>query len=307
MPIILTDSARRDAYAERGIPVIERQEAERQDIRPLRILLLNLMPQFLETELQILRLLANSPLQVELTLLRSLAITRPQAGDDYLFEHRPAFEAVRDSRFDALVLSGTSSSEQPYGELPHWEQVASFLTWAAVRVRTSLFIGWGAEAALVHYHGVLGQFAAEPEVRVVRARTGGSSHPLLRGLDQSLPIPVARSTRFPINQFQGPLGFELLLTSEALGVHLAQHRQSRRLFLFDHLEASAGMFRRQRRQAQRSAPTPRDLEENPQPWRAAAHLLLANWLHSEVYAPLSLPDAAPAHAGAAHRSGSEVS
>jgi homoserine O-succinyltransferase len=288
MPLIIPDdlpTAALDAYAIRHLPA---RLATRQDIRPLRILLLNLMPQVLETETQVLRLLANTPLQVEITLVRNLTSLANHPGNDQLLDHYRDFRQVRDAEYDAVIVIGQEGHEEggQHGS-PPWDQIAEFLDWTRTHVRSSLYIGWAARAAVSHFHELLPWFLPERQVALVSARVVRPEHPLVAGVDHRLHVPVARAIRYDASILQLHPELEALVTSEAFGVHLLLHPAARRTYLFDHLEASAGMFRRDIRRHLHASSSQR-LPLTPATWRSQVHLLLANWLDVEVYQPLSL-------------------
>jgi len=254
----------------------------------MRILFLNLMPHVLETELQVLRLLANTPLQVEVTLVRSLSSIPATGGEQQLLDHYRSFDEIRNGQYDGAIIVGHDSDVGGWVGQPTWEHFAEVLNWTQAHVRSSLYIGWAARAAVSHFHDLLPWFLPERQVAAVVGRSLLPGHPLLGGLDRNVQLPVARAIRYDLSLLNGHDELVALLASEQCGVHILQDPAHRRLYLFDHIESSAGMFRREvRKQAAELGRDPAGDAPAPN-WRAAAHVLLANWLDVEVYQPLSL-------------------
>jgi len=302
MPLVISDDRHQDGLTSSQIRFLHQRLAKRQDVRAMRILFLNLMPHVLETELQVLRLLANTPLQVEVTLVRSLSSIPTPGGEQQLLDHYRSFDEVRSAQYDGAIIVGHDSEVGGWVGQPTWEHFAEVLNWTQAHVRSSLYIGWAARAAVSHFHDLLPWFLPERQVAAVVGKSLQAGHALLGGLDRHIQLPVARATRYDPSLLQGHDELVALVASEQFGVHILQDPAKRRLYIFDHIESSAGMFRRDVRK--HAAALGRDpAVDAPAPnWRAAAHVLLANWLDVEVYQPLSLSVFADAVTAGAERS-----
>lgn len=269
-----------------------RSTAIRQDIRPLQIGLLNLMPNRVETEVQFARLLAGSPLQIELTLVR-LASHQPTARSR---PHLDAFyrdwEALKGSRFDGFLVTGAPLGMVPFEDVTYWEELKALLDWTASHVHSTLFVCWGAMAALHHFHGV-------ERTRLDRKAFGVFTHtnhdrrsPWLTGLGAEVPMPVSRWTTIPSEAAAETPGLKLLLSSKATGAGLIEESGARRLYMLNHLEYERSTLRDEYRRDRENGEEvelpagyfPRDDPEREpfQSWKPHGHLFFANWVN-EIY------------------------
>jgi homoserine O-succinyltransferase len=289
MPIILPEtSLAAERYRAAGVPVATARRGRGLETRALRILVVNLMPNALETETRLLRLLADSPLQTEVALLRGLD-GGGAVGEGGLLDHQRGFDVVRDGTFDGCVCvaaravaAADLAAGAHAGAGPSYDHFAAFVEWSRVRVRASLFIGWAAEAALGHLHGLLGHWQAEPVVAVVPHRVSGS--PLVAAQDRTVAVPLARASRFARAQVEQKPGLEVLVDHVEHGAHLIHEPGARRLYALDHIESSAGMFARalRRRHGADAAEAAEGVRPG-QAWRSYAHLLFAEWLSQDVH------------------------
>lgn len=294
MPLIIPNDlpATRTLDSE-GIFVIPQSEAIRQDIRALQVALVNLMPTKIETETQIARLLANSPLQVELTLLQMASHTAANTSEQHLLQFYKTFDQVKDRRFDGLIITGAPVEKLDFEQVDYWPELVSIFEWSRSNVHASLFICWGAQAALQHFHGV-------PKHTLVAKHSGVYKHkllkpyaPVVRGIDDEFYVPVSRYTEVRKEDIEKIRVLEVLSESPGAGLYLVHDRNRRRLYSFNHAEYDPDTLEREYR---------RDLERglNPQVpcnyypdddpsqppvvrWRSHAWALFANWLNYEVY------------------------
>jgi homoserine O-succinyltransferase len=278
MPIAIPDHTPAAArYRAAGVALAPDGHA----VRALRLLVVTLVPHPLETETLLLRLLAESPLQIDVTLVRSLVRDGADSASpgERLLDHHRDWQTLRTGHFDGLVVSAAAAGGAD------WDQFAAFLDWTRDRVGAALFLGWAAEAALGHFHGLLGQRLAEPVVAVVPHRVADG--PLLACQDRAVAVPLARAARFPRPAFAGT-GLDVLVDHAEHGAHLVHDAQAHRLYALDHLEASAGQFARalRRRHGAEAAETAAGIRPG-QPWRSYAHLLVADWLDQEVHQGLA--------------------
>lgn len=296
MPIRIADNlpARRTLEAE-GVIVMGETEAARQDIRPLRIALLNLMPDKITTETQVARLLGATPLQIELKLVRLSGHVSKTTSAGHLAEFYVPFSAVRAERFDGLIVTGAPVETMDYGEVTYWDELRQIFDWSQTQCHRLLTICWGAMAALAHFHGVpkhsLGAKAHGVFDHVNRA----PASPWLRGMSDVVPVPVSRWSE--IRAADLPAGLAVLLDSDEVGPCLVDDPAHRAIHMFNHLEYDTlTLDTEYRRDGERIVPRhyyphndPAQLPRNT--WRTHGHQLFGNWIN-EVYqtTPFNLDD-----------------
>jgi len=296
VPIRIADNlpARRTLEAE-GVIVMGETEAARQDIRPLRIALLNLMPDKITTETQVARLLGATPLQIELKLVRLSGHVSKTTSAGHLAEFYVPFSAVRAERFDGLIVTGAPVETMDYGEVTYWDELRQIFDWSQTHCHRLLTICWGAMAALAHFHGVpkhsLGAKAHGVFDHVNRA----PASPWLRGMSDVVPVPVSRWSE--IRAADLPAGLAVLLDSDEVGPCLVDDPAHRAIHMFNHLEYDTlTLDTEYRRDGERIVPRhyyphndPAQLPRNT--WRTHGHQLFGNWIN-EVYqtTPFNLDD-----------------
>lgn len=303
--------ARSDLEAE-GVSIITEDIAHRQDIRPMRIALLNLMPVKIRTEREFARLLGSTPLQVELTLLTTASYQGSNTSQDHMLAFYKTFEQVKDQYFDGLVITGAPIETMEFEDVNYWRELLEILDWTQTNVLKTFDICWGAQAALYHFHGV-------PKHELKRKRFGIFEHnvvkrhaELLRGFDDTFRVPVSRHTEN--HEIDLPLAsrLEMLAKSDEAGPCLIDDPDHRHTYMFNHVEYETNNLKFEYdRDIERNEPihVPEhyypDDDPSRQPinsWRASAHLLFANWLNL-VYqnTPYELKDLQPSPAYLAKR------
>lgn len=301
MPIKIPDTlpARATLEAE-GVVVMRETDAARQDIRPLQIGLLNLMPDKPRTETQFARLLGATPLQVELSLIQLASHTPRNTPADHMSAFYRTWEEVRSQPFDGFIITGAPVETLPFEEVAYWDELRRIFDWTQTHVHACLTICWGAQAALQHFHGVPKHTLPEKRSGVYSHRVVAPASPVLRGLSDEIDIPVSRWTEVRAADLP-PIGLEVLLESEEAGLCLVADAERRSLHMFNHLEYEATTLAdeyRRDRAKDPSTPQPAhyfpggDPERAPgNRWRSHAHLLFANWIN-EMYqtTPFSLAD-----------------
>ena len=294
MPVTVPESlpARGILEAE-NVFLMEERRALHQDIRPLRIAILNLMPTKVATETQLLRLLGNTPLQVEVTLLHMASHDAKNTSAEHLLEHYVSFAEVRHQCFDGLIVTGAPVEQLPFEAVDYWEELSELLDWARTHVFSSLFICWGAQAALYRYYGVPKHPLPEKVFGVFPHRVNVRRERIVQGFDDVFFAPHSRHTETRREDILAVPGLVLLCESEEAGVYLVQSGDRRQVFVTGHAEYDSGTLQAEyTRDRDKGLPigVPRnyfpgdDPSREPQVrWRGHANLLFANWLNYFVY------------------------
>lgn len=293
MPIKIPDDlpARTTLEAE-GVVVMRETAAARQDIRPLRVGLLNLMPDKPRTETQFARLLGASPLQVELSLVRLASHTPRTTSADHMAAFYRSWEAVRAERFDGFIVTGAPVETLPFEKVAYWDELRRIFDWTQTHVQSCLNICWGAQAALRHFHGVPKHVLPLKRSGVYPHRNLDPASPYLRGLSDEIDIPVSRWSEVRPGDLPRDGALNVLLESDGAGLCLLEDAGRRSLHMFNHLEYEATTLAEEfarDREADPAAPAPYryfpddDPRRPPQNrWRSHAHLLFSNWIN-QIY------------------------
>lgn len=290
MPIkIPHDLPARETLEAEGVLVIRDTDAIRQDIRPLRIALLNLMPKKIETETQLARVLAGTPLQVEMTLFAPSGHEPKNTPRAHMLDFYRPWEAIRAEKFDGLIVTGAPIERLPFEEVVYWDELRRIFDWSLTHVHGMFALCWGAQAALWHFHGVPKRLLPEKRFGVFAHRVLDQASMLTRGLDDEIRVPVSRHTETRRADLAGRDDLKVLIESDEAGLCLVHDRRLRHAHMFNHLEYDSGTLH---------AEYVRDLEKGEaikppahyypdddparapmNTWRAAAHLLYANWIN----------------------------
>ncbi|GLH72951.1 homoserine O-succinyltransferase [Geothrix limicola] len=301
MPVKIPDSLpARGVLEAENVFLIEEHRALQQDIRPLRIAILNLMPTKVATETQLLRLLGNTPLQVEVTLLHMASHTAKNTSAEHLLEHYVSFAEVRDQAFDGLIVTGAPVETLPFEAVDYWEELAELLDWAKTHVFSSFFICWGAQAALHRYYGIGKYELPEKQFGVFPHRLLVRHERIVQGFDDVFYAPHSRHTETRRDDILAEPRLVLLAESEEAGVYLVQSADRRQLFVTGHSEYDPCTLQGEyARDLGKGLPigVPKNYfpEDDPtrEPlvrWRGHSNLLFSNWLNYFVYqeAPFEL-------------------
>ena len=228
MPIkIPNDLPARATLSAEGVMVMREADAVRQDIRPMRIGLLNLMPNKIKTETQIARLLGSTPLQVELTLVKMTNHVARNTPNEHMISFYRTFEDVRSERFDGFITTGAPVEQMPFEQVTYWDELRRVFDWTQTNVYSSFNICWGAQAAVHHFHGMPKYPLAEKAFGVYRHRNLNPASPYLRGFSDDFSIPVSRWTENRRADLPKDRGLEVLMESDEAGLCLiddAAHR-----------------------------------------------------------------------------------
>lgn len=302
MPIKIPDNLpARDVLLREGVAVLTERDAIRQDIRPLQIGLLNLMPNKIRTEAQIARLIGASPLQVELTLVRVGGHTPKNTSQDHLISFYETWDAVKHRKFDGFIVTGAPIETLPFEEVGYWDELTRILDWTRTHVHSSFFICWGAMAAAHYLHGVEKHLLDEKAFGVFRHRNLDPASPFLSGFSDDFQIPVSRWTEMRSADIAAAPGLNLLMESDETGACLLSEPEQRNLYCFNHIEYDSTSLKEEyerdiARGIKIAVPHAYYPDDDParEPlnrWRSHAHLLFGNWIN-QVYqtVPFSLDD-----------------
>jgi homoserine O-succinyltransferase/O-acetyltransferase len=302
MPIRIPDQlpARRILEQE-GVMVMSEETANRQDIRPLRIGLLNLMPNKIKTETQFARLIGASPLQLELTLIKIGSHTPKNTSQEHMLAFYESWEAVKDQRFDGLIITGAPIEQMPFEDVTYWDELQRIYAWTQTHVQSTFNICWAAQASLYHFYKVPTHALSQKAFGIYAHSNLKPSSPLLRGFADNFEMPVSRWTESLARDLPTDKGLQTLMASDTVGLCLVADPAHRMINMFNHIEYDTGSladeyFRDV--EAGKSINMPAHYFPNDNPtrppknrWRAHAHLLFGNWIN-ELYqsTPFDLND-----------------
>jgi homoserine O-succinyltransferase len=293
MPIKIPDTLPAfETLVEEGVRVMTETVAVRQDIRPLQIGLLNLMPNKIKTELQMARLIGASPLQVELSLVRVGGHKAKNTSEDHLLSFYQTWQEVRHRKFDGFIITGAPVETLPYESVSYWDEMQQILDWTTTNVHSTMNVCWGAMAAIYHFHGVPKHELKEKAFGIYRHRNLCPSSIFLSGFSDDFQVPVSRWTEVRREDIEKVAGLKILMESEEMGVCLVEERKGRRLYMFNHVEYdSTSLAEEYFRDVDAGVPIklphnyfPQDDATLPPQnrWRSHAHLLFGNWIN-DIY------------------------
>ncbi len=291
MPIRIPDDLpARKTLEDEGVVVMDSSRADRQDIRPLQIGLLNLMPNKERTETQFARLIGSTPLQVDLTLVRVTDHQSKNTSEDYLKTFYSTWEEIRGRKFDGFIVTGAPVANMPFEDVKYWKEMLEIMDWTQTHVHHTMFICWGAQAALHHFHDARRYRMEKKAFGVFRHRVVKPRTPWLRGFSDSPMIPVSRYNDIDRNSLGEDL--EILIDNAEIGVCFLDDPKHRAVHMLNHLEydnrSLADEYERDSRAGLKPEP-PTNLFPNGDTsiepenrWRSHGHLLFQNWI-SEIY------------------------
>ncbi|MGD9912976.1 MAG: homoserine O-succinyltransferase [Rhizobiaceae bacterium] len=282
----------RDILVREGVSVMDERTALRQDIRPLQIGLLNLMPNKIRTETQFARLIGATPLQVELTLVRIGTHRAKNTSEDHLIAFYQTWEEIAERKFDGFIITGAPIELLPFEEVTYWQELERILDWTKTNVHSPFFICWGAMAAAWHFHRVPKHTLSKKAFGVFRHRNNAPASPYLAGFSDDFSIPVSRWTEVRAADIPAASGLEVLIESDDTGLSLLSERAGNRLYMFNHIEYDSTSLKDEYdRDVASNTPiaVPHDYYPDDDPskpplnrWRSHAHLLFGNWIN-QVY------------------------
>ncbi|RLL46944.1 homoserine O-succinyltransferase [Oceanobacillus piezotolerans] len=282
-----------DLLKEEKIFVMDEDRARTQDIRPLSILILNLMPEKEKTELQLLRLLGNTPLQVNITFLRTATYRSTHVSSYHLDTFYTTFEKVKDRRFDGMIITGAPIELLDFEEVNYWQELTEIMDWAKENVTSTLNICWGAQAALYHHYGVDKYELPAKYFGIFNHTLADPTVKLVRGFDEVFRAPHSRHTEVVKEQIEKHPDLNLLAETDDGSPFIIMSKDSRNIMITGHLEYDATTlldeYNRDRSKGMNidiPANYFPDDDDSKQPlhtWRSYSHLLFSNWLNYYVY------------------------
>ncbi|MBD8652097.1 homoserine O-succinyltransferase [Rhizobium sp. CFBP 13726] len=294
MPIKIPDTLPAfNTLVSEGVRVLTETMAVRQDIRPLQIGLLNLMPNKIKTEVQMARLVGASPLQVEFSLVRIGGHKAKNTSEDHLLSFYETWEEVKHRKFDGFIITGAPVETLPYEDVTYWQEMKEIFDWTTTNVHSTMNVCWGAMAAIYHFHGVPKHGLKEKAFGVYRHRNLSPASVYLNGFSDDFQVPVSRWTEVRREDVEkAGSDLEILMESDEMGLCLVHERAGRRLFMFNHVEYdSTSLADEYFRDVDAGIPIkmPHDYfphnDDTLAPlnrWRGHAHLLFGNWIN-EIY------------------------
>ena len=276
-----------------NIFVMTETRAVSQDIRPLQILLLNLMPLKIETETQLARVLSNSPLQIQMELIAPSGHVPRNTPMDHMLSFYKTFDDVKDRTFDGLVITGAPVEHLEFEEVDYWPELCQIMEWSKTHVHSTLHICWGAQAGLYYHYGIKKHLLPQKLFGVFKHQVEDPNYILFRGFDDSFWVPHSRNTTLFREDIEKVPGLKVLACSEEAGVYAVKSPESKQVFLMGHAEYDSDTLQKEYFR-DLNAGIPIDIPKNYFPqddpsktprsnWRSTAHLLYANWLNYCVY------------------------
>ncbi|NVK16566.1 MAG: homoserine O-succinyltransferase [Rhodobacteraceae bacterium] len=293
MPIkIPADLPAYDVLTNEGVMVMSPDQAARQDIRALRIGLLNLMPKKIQTENQFARLIGATPLQIELSLIRMTEHQTKNTAAEHMEEFYHSFQEVKHEKFDGLIITGAPIEHLDFPEVTYWDEMREVFEWTQTNVHSTFGVCWGGMAMINHFHGVKKHMLDHKAFGCFRHQNLAPASPYLRGFSDDFVIPVSRWTEMKQAEVDSAEGLRTLLGSDEVGPCLIEDKAHRALYIFNHFEYDSDTLKQEYDRDVANG-TPINVPGNYYPdddpsrqpqnrWRSHAHLLYGNWIN-EIY------------------------
>ncbi|HET9911344.1 MAG TPA: homoserine O-succinyltransferase [Anaerolineales bacterium] len=283
----------RATLEQENIFVMDEDRAVHQDIRPLRVAILNLMPTKIATETQLLRLLSNSALQVEVTLLHTATHESKNVDPEHLLNHYYTFGDIRSEKFDGLIITGAPVEQMPFEDVEYWDELKGIMDWSETNVESTFHICWGAQAGLYHRYGIPKYDLPRKMFGIFEHRTLSRTESLLRGFDDIFFAPHSRHTEIRRADVEKVSDLNILAESDEAGLYLLGSKDGRHLYATGHSEYDPFTLKSEYdRDVNKGLPihVPKNYYPNDDPtqtptvrWRGHSNLLFANWLNYYVY------------------------
>lgn len=294
MPIkIPADLPATETLHKENIFVMTKSRATTQDIRPLKILLLNLMPTKIATETQLARLLGNSPLQVDMEFLQTASHTPKNTSAEHMISFYKHFEDVKDNKYDGLIITGAPVEQMPFEEVEYWDELCRIMEWSKTNVTSTFHICWGAQAGLYYHYGIQKYPLDKKLFGVFLHKAEYKRSMLLRGFDDEFWVPQSRHTTVLREDIEKHPELKILASSEEAGVYAVATERGKQIFITGHSEYDADTLKNEYLR-DKNAGLPIDVPKNYFPndddtkepvvrWRSHANLIYSNWLNYFVY------------------------
>ena len=294
MPIKIPNSLpATQTLIDENIFVMTETRAISQDIRPLKILILNLMPTKIETETQLVRVLSNTPLQVEPEFLQTKSYTPTHISQEHLLAFYKTFDEVKDKKFDGMIITGAPVENLEFEEVDYWQELCEIMEWSKTHVTSTFHICWGAQAGLYYHFGIQKRPLSEKLFGVFRHRVEHKSSILFRGFDDTFMVPHSRHTTVLREDVEKVPGLKILAASQEAGLYAVSNDGGKQIFVFGHSEYDRDTLKKEYLRDKNAGmpikvpknyfPDDDDTKEPVVTWRASAHLIYANWLNYFVY------------------------
>ena len=273
--------------------VIDNSRATQQDIRPLRIVILNLMPLKITTETDLIRLLSNTPLQLEISFMKLKSHTSKNTPIEHMKAFYKDFDCMRDERFDGMIITGAPVEQMDFEEVSYWEEVSGIFDWARTHVTSTLYICWAAQAGLYHHYGIPKYPLEKKMFGIFEHHLNNPLLPIFRGFDDVFYVPHSRHTELRREDILKVKELDLVAESDEAGVYMVMARGGREIFVTGHSEYSPNTldveYKRDLAKGL-SIEMPKNYYRNNHPdnaplvrWRGHANLMFSNWLNYYVY------------------------
>lgn len=294
MPIKISNELPAKSFLEQeNVFVMTEERANSQDIRPLKILILNLMPTKIATETQILRLLSNTPLQVDVELMQTVTHVSKNTSQEHLTKFYKTFDEVKHDKFDGMIVTGAPVEHMEFEEVDYWDELCEIFRWAKTNVYSTFYICWGAQAGLYYHYGLKKYPLNEKMFGIFEHQPLDLFHPLMRGIDDKYYVPHSRHTEIRMEDIAKIKDLQVLSYSPVSGVHLLSDMDCRNFFSTGHSEYDADTlateyFRDKNKGLDIKIPynyfPDNDTTKKPPiTWRSTGILLFTNWLNYFVY------------------------
>lgn len=294
MPIkIQSDLPVKEILERENIFVMDETRALHQDIRPIQILILNLMPLKEETELQLLRSLSNTPLQIDVTFMTVKSHESKNTSRSHLNRFYETFDTIKKLKFDGMIITGAPVEMMEFEEVDYWEELTEIMDWAEKSVTSTIYLCWAAQAGLYYHYGLQKRLLDKKKFGLFWHRVMNRKIPLVRGFDDVFLAPHSRHTEVPIEDIEACEALTVLAKSDDAGLFLAMAEEGRKIFVMGHPEYDrVTLDGEYKRDLAKNLPIeiPENYYENDNPenrpllrWRAHANNLYTNWLNYYVY------------------------
>lgn len=282
-----------DILKNENIFVMNEIRAMSQDIRPLKILVLNLMPTKIATETQLSRLLGNTPLQIEMELIHTESYKSKNVSEEHLFTFYKTFAEIKDNKYDGMIITGAPVEMMPFEEVEYWQELCQIMEWTKTHVHSTFHICWGAQAAMYYHYGVNKRILPKKLSGVYEHTVDYKQSMVMRGFDDKFMAPHSRNTTMDREDIEKVSDLKILATSEVAGVYAVKNNSGSMFFVFGHSEYDADTLEKEYVRDKNAGLNP-DVPVNYYPddddtkapvvtWRAHANLLFSNWMNYHVY------------------------